>query len=140
MKIRLNDIKLFGYHGLNSNEKKDGQNFTISISLLTNINIESIDDNIDNTIDYTIIYKIVKKALIEKKLEYEGSRETLREYLHVDDAASATVNCINKSNTIFLWAPGKRKSKIIKKILADKYLNFPASYLRKKNNYLFNCY
>ena len=65
-----------------------------------------------NKINYTIIrygslygprcqennglYKIVKKALIEKKLEYDGSRETLREYLHVDDAASATVNCINK--------------------------------------------
>ena len=67
MKIRLNDIKLFGYHGLNSNEKKDGQNFIISISLLTNIDIGKINDNIDNTIDYTIIYNIVEKVFNEKR-------------------------------------------------------------------------
>jgi 6-phosphogluconolactonase len=50
-----------------------------------------------------------------------------------------TIRCINNSNNIFLWAPGKIKSNIIKKIIADKTLSFPASYLRKKNNYLFNC-
>ena len=67
MKIKLNDIKLFGYHGLNSIEKNDGQNFLISILLLTDINIESIDDDIDNTIDYTIVYKIVKEVFNAKR-------------------------------------------------------------------------
>jgi len=50
-----------------------------------------------------------------------------------------TLKCINNSKTIFLWAPGIKKSKIVKKILLDKNFQYPASYLRKKNNFLFHC-
>ena len=49
-----------------------------------------------------------------------------------------TLKCINNSKNIFLWAPGKKKSKIIKKILKDKKLLYPASFLREKNNFLFH--
>tara|TARA_B100000965_G_scaffold396771_1_gene412186 strand:+ start:619 stop:1296 length:678 start_codon:yes stop_codon:yes gene_type:complete len=49
---------------------------------------------------------------------------------------SLTLKCINKSKNIFLWAPGEKNS-IVKKILTDKKLKYPASFLRKKNNYLF---
>ena len=48
-----------------------------------------------------------------------------------------TIKCINKSNTIFLWAPSKKKNVIIKKILLDKKFKYPVSFLKKKNNFLF---
>ena len=48
-----------------------------------------------------------------------------------------TLSCINKSNSIFLWAPGKRKARIVQKILLDKKFKYPASYLKKNNNFLF---
>jgi 6-phosphogluconolactonase len=48
-----------------------------------------------------------------------------------------TISSINKSKLIFLWAPGKAKHKIIKKIRLDKTKKYPASFLRKKNNFLF---
>jgi 6-phosphogluconolactonase len=50
-----------------------------------------------------------------------------------------TINSINKSKLIFLWAPGKEKNKIIKKIRSDRTKKYPASFLRKKNNFLFYC-
>ena len=50
-----------------------------------------------------------------------------------------TIKCINNSKNIFLWAPGKNKEKIIKNIIKDKRLVYPASYLRSKNNILFYC-
>ena len=46
-------------------------------------------------------------------------------------------NSINKSKLIFLWAPGKEKNKIVKKIRSDYTKKYPASFLRKKNNFLF---
>ena len=49
-----------------------------------------------------------------------------------------TLKCINSSKSIFLWAPGKSKANIVKKILLDKKFQYPASYLRQKNNFLFN--
>ena len=48
-----------------------------------------------------------------------------------------TIKCINNSKNIFLWAPGQRKKNIIKNIIKDKKLAYPASYLKSKNNFLF---
>ena len=48
-----------------------------------------------------------------------------------------TLKCLNSSKNIFLWAPGKGKSNIVKKIISDKKLSYPASFLKVKNNFLF---
>ena len=50
-----------------------------------------------------------------------------------------TLKCLNNSKSIFLWAPGKEKSNIVKKILFDKKFKYPASFLKEKNNFLFHC-
>ena len=55
----------------------------------------------------------------------------------VFDRITLTINSINKSKLIFLWAPGKIKYKIIKKISSDYTKKYPASFLRKENNFLF---
>ena len=49
-----------------------------------------------------------------------------------------TLKCLNNSKSIFLWAPGKEKSNIVKKILLDNNFKYPASFLKEKNNFLFN--
>ena len=50
-----------------------------------------------------------------------------------------TLKCLNNSKSIFLWAPGKAKLNIVKKILLDKKFKYPASFLKEKNNFLFYC-
>lgn len=42
------------------------------------------------------LYRIVKKALETGELRYEGSPDTLREYIHVEDAARASVMALNE--------------------------------------------
>ena len=49
-----------------------------------------------------------------------------------------TLRCLNNSRSIFLWAPGKKKSYIVKKILSDRKFKYPASFLKEKNNFLFH--
>jgi len=49
-----------------------------------------------------------------------------------------TLKCLNNSKSIFLWAPGKIKSNIVKKICLDKEFLYPASFLKVKNNFLFH--
>tara|TARA_Y100000590_G_scaffold462172_1_gene625601 strand:- start:3268 stop:3948 length:681 start_codon:yes stop_codon:yes gene_type:complete len=51
---------------------------------------------------------------------------------------SLTLKCLNNSKSIFLWAPGKFKSSIIKKILSDNKYKYPVSFLKEKNNFLFH--
>ena len=48
-----------------------------------------------------------------------------------------TLKCLNNARSLFLWAPGK--SNIIKKILLDDKFKYPASFLKKNNNFLFHC-
>ena len=49
-----------------------------------------------------------------------------------------TLKCLNNSKSIFLWAHGKIKSNIIKKICLDKEFLYLASFLKVKNNFLFH--
>lgn len=43
------------------------------------------------------LYRIVKTALDSKIIKYEGSTEALREYIHVEDAARASVAALEES-------------------------------------------
>ena len=75
MKIRINKIKLFGYHGVYKIEKEKGQNFIISVE----IKIVDTDykDKIENTVDYMGIVDIVKDV-------FSAKRYNLIETLSVD--------------------------------------------------------
>ena len=71
-KIRLNNIQIYGYHGLFKEEKQIGQRFEVDIELTVDLNTPAKTDNINDTIDYQVIYNIVidyfnncKKNLIE---------------------------------------------------------------------------
>ena len=42
------------------------------------------------------IKKIIKSALLTGKIRYEGDKDAMREYIHVDDVASAALNSLKK--------------------------------------------
>ena len=66
MKIKLNKIKLFGYHGVYEKEISDGQEFLISISLKVS-NKYARSDELDQTIDYSEILKKIKMIFNQKR-------------------------------------------------------------------------
>lgn len=41
------------------------------------------------------IYRLIKEAITNKKIEYYGTGEEIREYIHVEDAAKASVDVLN---------------------------------------------
>ncbi len=67
MKIKLDKIKLFGYHGVYESENDNGQFFNISITLKLDIDLKTINDDIKNTLDYSQLYKIVKNQFYKTK-------------------------------------------------------------------------
>ena len=82
----------------------------------------------DGHIAYLFKININKKT--NKNVVFVRKKDFLR--------ISLSLKCLNNSKTIFLWAPNKQKKNIIKKILLDKKFKYPASFLRKKNNFLFH--
>ena len=55
-KIRLNNIQLYGYHGVDDNEKKNGQQFEIDIEAYKDLTTAIKTDNVDGTTDYRALY------------------------------------------------------------------------------------
>ncbi len=58
-KIIIKGLKLFAYHGVNPEEKVDGQNFVLDITAELDVKKAQMSDNVDHTVSYA---KIIKTA------------------------------------------------------------------------------
>jgi len=93
-KIIIKNLKLFGYHGVNLSEKKEGQEFLFNISIRLNKksfkdgggsddsgsdgSCGTWDDNIESTVNYSDIINIVKEVSSSKNYDL---LETLSEVI-----------------------------------------------------------
>lgn len=65
-KIIIKGLKLFAYHGVNPEEKVDGQNFVLDITAELDVKKAQLSDNVDHTVSYAKIIKTVKAVFTEK--------------------------------------------------------------------------
>ena len=59
--IKLDRLTFFGYHGVNQDEIKNGQNFILDLSIDYKLS-ENFNDSIDKVIDYIELYNLVKNT------------------------------------------------------------------------------
>ena len=59
-KILIRDLKIFAYHGVNPEEKEDGQNFVFDIDAFVDISVPCMSDNVEDTVSYA---KIIKQTV-----------------------------------------------------------------------------
>ena len=63
--IKLEKLTFFGFHGINQDEIKNGQDFVLDLVVHYNSNHNT--DNIKDFIDYTKLYNLVKNSFEEKR-------------------------------------------------------------------------
>lgn len=80
--IIIKDLKLFAYHGVNPEEKRDGQIFIIDITLYVDLSKPCISDNIDDTVSYAKVIKTVRSVF------------TARSYDLIEKAAQVTADAV----------------------------------------------
>lgn len=68
-KIIIKGLKLFAYHGVNPEEKADGQNFYLDITTTLNADKAKETDNVDDTVSYAKIVKTVRAVFCEKSYD-----------------------------------------------------------------------
>ena len=66
-KIIVKGLKIFAYHGVNSEEKVDGQNFILDITSKVNLSVPCESDNVDDTVSYAKIIKEATKIFLSQK-------------------------------------------------------------------------
>ena len=69
MKIRLNKMVFFGYHGTMPEERKLGQRFVVDFELETATENDHKIRHIEDTIDYTRVFDLIKEVM-EKHTYY----------------------------------------------------------------------
>lgn len=68
-KIIIKDLKLFAYHGVNEEEKINGQNFVLDITVWVDLTKPCESDNVDDTVSYAKIIKKVREVFIAEKYD-----------------------------------------------------------------------
>lgn len=66
-KIIVKGLKLFAYHGVNEEEKINGQNFILDIDAFVDIGVPCRSDCVDDTVSYAKIIKETTKIFTAQK-------------------------------------------------------------------------
>ena len=69
MKIHLNEMVFYGYHGVHDEEHKLGQRFIVSASLHTNSALDAGIRNLEDTVDYTRVYADIKEIMESRQFQ-----------------------------------------------------------------------
>ena len=68
-KIIIKGLKVFAYHGVNPEEKVDGQNFVVDITAYCSLLKPGKTDNLNDTVSYAKILKTTAKVMQENKYD-----------------------------------------------------------------------
>ncbi len=68
-KIIIRNLKIFAYHGVNPEEKENGQNFFIDIDAFADVNKACENDDLNCTVNYAKIIKTVRRVFTENKYD-----------------------------------------------------------------------
>ena len=67
MKIHLNEMVFYGYHGVHPEERKLGQRFIVNFSYESDSKHDNKIKHLEDTIDYTKVYAIIRNTLEKKE-------------------------------------------------------------------------
>lgn len=68
-KILIRDLKIFAYHGVNEEEKVNGQSFVLDLDLYVNFSRACYSDNLNDTVSYAKVIKTVRRIFTEEKYD-----------------------------------------------------------------------
>lgn len=99
-KIIIKGLKIFAYHGVHAEEKENGQDFIIDVTLRLSLDMACRTDDIDRSVNYSLVTKVIIEAftkkkynLIEKAADVVAD-EILKRFMPVEEV---TV-CVKKPN------------------------------------------
>ena len=84
--IEIRGLKVFAYHGVNPQEKRDGQNFILDITADVDLSRPCRSDNVEDTVSYAKVMKTAIRVMNEasydllEKVSQRVADQILEEY------------------------------------------------------------
>lgn len=96
-KIIIKGLKIYAYHGVNPEEKIEGQNFILDIICLSDLTKPCISDNVEDTVSYAQIIKLVKKIFTAESYDLiEKAAQRVVDSILDSFSAISSVNVVLK--------------------------------------------
>jgi 7,8-dihydroneopterin aldolase/epimerase/oxygenase len=97
--IKVENIKVFAYHGCLDEETKIGSEYRIDLVIKADLNSSSKSDSLNDTVDYVLLNKIVKEEMNipSKLLETVAQRILNRVFIESNLVRKATIS-VSKIN------------------------------------------
>ena len=67
--IHIKGLRLFAYHGVNPEEKRDGQTFVLDLRLGADLSQARRSDRLEDTVNYAAVVKAVRAALTAQSVD-----------------------------------------------------------------------
>ena len=61
--VHIQQIRLYGYHGVYAHEREQGQTFEIDVDLCADLSKAGASDKVEDTIDYVRVYRVVERVV-----------------------------------------------------------------------------
>lgn len=97
-KIKIQGLRLYAYHGVNPEEKEDGQMFFLDITCLLSLCVPCATDCVEDTVSYAKILKTARQAFLSQKFDLlEKAAETVAKAVLTDFTPVKEITvCIRK--------------------------------------------
>lgn len=64
--IRIIGLEVFAYHGVNPEEKRDGQHFVLDVEMECDLKKPGSTDALEDTVNYAAVRKIISRVMTEQ--------------------------------------------------------------------------
>lgn len=68
-KIHIVGLEVFAYHGVNPEEKRDGQHFVLDVVLECDLKKPGRTDNLNDTVNYAAVRKVISRVMTEQSYD-----------------------------------------------------------------------
>lgn len=65
-KIKISNLRVFAYHGVNPEEKRDGQMFVLDITSHIDLSKAALSDDLNDTVSYAKMIKTARRVMQAK--------------------------------------------------------------------------
>lgn len=97
--IKVENIRVFAYHGCLTEEKKIGSDYRVDLEVKANLRPSSVSDRLGDTVNYVLLNRIIKEEMLKPShlLETVASRILLK-VLSEDDLVDEATVWVSKLN------------------------------------------
>ena len=97
--IKVNNIRVFAYHGCLTEEKKIGSDYRVDLEVKANLQPSAASDNLRDTVDYVLLNRIIKEEMVKSAHLLETvAKNILSRILNESDLVSRATVWVSKLN------------------------------------------